>query len=265
MTRIADTPTDPAGPPGPEPECLPDWRTGPPDFVGIGAYRSGTTWLYEMIVAHPDVAIPPGRPKELHFFKSFWEGGFTPADVTRYHRYFPRPPGKLVGECTPRYMFDSWTPRMLAAAAPEARLLAILRDPVSRYVSHLARQLEPCRPGRAGRGPAVASIALARSLYMTQLRSVLLHFPREQLLLVQLERCILDPEAEVRRIYGFLGLDQSFVPPDLGQKVHAGGPIELSAELLEDVAQAVKADAAELARSFPEIELSLWPSLQRRS
>jgi hypothetical protein len=265
MTRIADTPTDPAEPPGPEPVCPPDWRTGPPDFVGIGAYRSGTTWLYEMIVAHPDVAVPPGRPKELHFFKSFWEGGFTPADVTRYHRYFPRPAGKLVGECTPRYMFDSWTPRMLAAAAPEARLLVILRDPVSRYVSHLARQLGPCQPGRAGRGPAVAGIAIARSLYMTQLRAVLLHFPREQLLVVQLERCMLDPEAELRRTYGFLGLDQSFVPPDPGQKVHAGGPIELEAEMLEDVAQMVRADAAELARSFPEIELSLWPSLQRRS
>ena len=73
----------------------------PPDFVGIGAYRSGTTWLYEMIVAHPDVAIPPGRPKELDFFEPFWEVGFTPAEVSRYHRYFPRPPGKLVGEWTP--------------------------------------------------------------------------------------------------------------------------------------------------------------------
>ena len=263
MTRITDSPTDPPGPPGPEPECPPDWRTGPPDFVGIGAYRSGTTWLYEMIAAHPDVAIPPGRPKELHFFESFWEGGFTPAEVARYHRYFPRPAGKLVGEWTPRYMFDSWTPRMLAVAAPEARLLVVLRDPVSRYVSHLARQLEPGGPGRAGRGPAVAGIALARGLYMTQLRAVLLHFPREQLLVVQLERCMLDPEAELRRTYRFLGLDQSFVPPGPGQKVHAGGPIELGAEMLEDVAQVVKADAAELARNFPEIDLSLWPSLQR--
>ena len=258
MTRIAGTPTDP---PGPEPECPPDWRTGPPDFVGIGSYRSGTTWLYEMIVAHPDVATPPGRPKELHFFKPFWEGGFTPAEVSRYHRYFPRPAGKLAGEWTPRYMFDSWTPRTLAAAAPEARLLVMLRDPVSRYVSHLARQLDE-GPGRAGRGPAVAGIALARSLYMTQLRGVLRHFPREQLLLVQLERSVLDPEAELRRTYGFLGLDHSFVPPEPGRKVHAGGPMELDADMLEDVAQVVKVDAAELARTFPEIDLSLWPSVR---
>jgi hypothetical protein len=81
---------------------------------------------------------------------------------------------------------------------------------------------------------------------------------------VQLERCELDPEAELRRTYEFLGLDGSFVPPDPGQKVHAGGPMELDAELLDDVAQAVRADAVDLARSFPEIDLSLWPSVQPR-
>ena len=76
---------------------------------------------------------------------------------------------------------------------------------------------------------------------------------------------MLDPEAELRLAYVFLGLDGSFVPPDPGQMVHAGGPIELGAELLEDVAQVVKSDAAELARNFPEIDLSLWPSLQRHN
>ena len=170
MTRIADSPTDPPGPPGPEPECPPDWRTGPPDFVGIGAYRSGTTWLYEMIAAHPDVAIPPGRPKELHFFESFWEGGFTPAEVARYHRYFPRPAGKLVGEWTPRYMFDSWTPRMLAVAAPEARLLVVLRDPV------VAICLAPRQAAGRGAGPRGARTgggrhrACARPLHDTVAR-----------------------------------------------------------------------------------------------
>ena len=109
----------------------------------------------------------------------------------------------------------------------------------------------------------MAAIALARGLYMTQLRGVLRHFPREQLLLVQLERCVLDPEAELRRTYEFLGLDGSFVPPEPGQKVHAGGPMELDADMLEDVAQVLKADAAELARTFPEIDLSLWPSVRK--
>jgi len=246
--------------PPPVPECPDGWEAGPPDFVGAGAHRSGTTWLYGMIVAHPGVAVPPDRHKEIHFFEAFWEGGFTDADVERYHRYFPRPPGKLVGEWTPRYMFDTWTPRMLAAAAPDARLLVLLRDPVARYVSHLGTHLSRGE-ARATRGPAVSAMALSRSLYDRQLHGLLRHFPRERLLVQQFERCMLEPEAELRRTYGFLGLEPDFVPDGLSLPVNVGGAIELEPQMLEDVAAAVTPDAVELARRFPEIDLSLWPGL----
>ena len=246
--------------PPPIPECPAGWQTGPPDFVGVGAHRSGTTWLYGMIVAHPGVAAPPDRHKEIHFFEAFWEGGFTDADVGRYHLYFPRPPGRIVGEWTPRYMVDTWTPRMLAAAAPAARLLVQLRDPVARYVSHLGTHLS--RGGaRAVRGPTVSSIALARSLYTTQLHGLLRHFPRERLLVTQFERCMREPEAELRRTYGFLGLDPDFLPDGISRPVNVGGAIELEPQLVEDVAAAVTPDAEELARRFPEIDLSLWPGV----
>ena len=250
--------------PVPEPECPPGWHTGPPNFVGVGAHRSGTTWWYQLIAAHPDVAVPPGRPKEIHFFQGFWEGGFTEADVARYHRYFPRPDGKLVGEWTPRYMFDTWTPRMLAVAAPDARLLVLLRDPVARYVSHLGTHLGK-GPERATRGAAVASIAFARGLYMAQLRAVLAHFPRERLLLLQFEQCMREPAAQLERTYEFLGLDPSFVPGEQEQRVNPGGTIELDDGLIEDVGRALAPDAAELARTFPEIDLSLWPGVDPRS
>jgi hypothetical protein len=245
----------------PVPECPPGWQTGPPDFVGVGAHRSGTTWMYQMLVAHPDVAVPPERQKEIHFFEVFWEGGFTEQEVARYHSYFPRPAGKLVGEWTPRYMVDTWAPRMLAAAAPGARLLVLLRDPVARYVSHLGTHLSR-GAARATRGPAVSSVALARSLYCPQPHGVLRHFPRDRLLVQQFERCMLEPEREVRRAYEFLGLDPRFVPADITRQVNTGGSIELEPAMLEDVAAVLRPDAEELARRFPEIDLSLWPAVQ---
>ena len=61
-----------------------------------------------------------------------------PADfVERYHRNFPRPAGGVTGEWTPRYMYDHWSLRLLRRAAPEARILVILRDPIERYRSAL--------------------------------------------------------------------------------------------------------------------------------
>jgi hypothetical protein len=149
---------------------------------------------------------------------------------------------------------------MLAAAAPQARLLVLLRDPVARYTSHLGTHLGK-GPARETRGPAVSSIALARSLYMAQLRAVLHHFPRERVQVQQFERCTSAPEDELRRTYEFLGLDASFRPAGLSERVNAGGTIDLPPELIEDLGRVLAPDAAELARVFPEIDLSLWPGV----
>src|SRR4051812_42703556 len=96
-------PTHRPAPPGPlaAPEPPPGWQTGPPDFVGLGAMRAGSTWWYDLITAHPGVVVVPGTRKELHFLDEFWHGGFDQAQIERYHRFFPRPEGALVGEWTP--------------------------------------------------------------------------------------------------------------------------------------------------------------------
>ena len=258
-------PPQPA-PPGklPVPQCPPGWETAPPDFVGVGAMRAGSTWWWELITAHPGVSVVPGTRKELHIFEEYWHSGFGPEDVARYHRFFPRPPGCLAGEWTPRYMYDVWTPRMLSQAAPDTKLLAILRDPLARYASHLGVHLN--RVGRPTAAGAVAAAdALARSLYEPQLRRVLRRFDREQLLVLQLERCQADPAGQLRRTYEFLGLDPSFVPGEQQQRVNPGGTIELDHALIEDVGRALAPDAAELAHTFPEIDLELWPGVASQS
>ncbi|HTY97786.1 MAG TPA: hypothetical protein VMB91_12145, partial [Solirubrobacteraceae bacterium] len=69
--------------PPPPPQTPAGWRTGPPDFVGVGFQRCGTTRWYNLITAHPEVARPVAM-KELHFFDRFYSGGFgesAPAPV----------------------------------------------------------------------------------------------------------------------------------------------------------------------------------------
>jgi len=123
-------------PPDP-PRCPEGWTTGPPHFIGVGVQRSGTTRWCNLISAHPEV-VQGLAPKELHYFDRFYAGGFTGADAAAYHRYFPRPAERHTGEWTPLYMSAPWIPPLLARAAPQARLLALLRDPVERFVSGLA-------------------------------------------------------------------------------------------------------------------------------
>jgi hypothetical protein len=205
----------------------------------------------------------PAERKELHFFDRFWSGGFEQRDAAEYARYFPRPEGRLAGEWTPRYMLDPWTPRLLRAAAPEAKLLVMLRDPIARYRSHLSITVSR-RGVDDPAGAATAEDALARGMYLTQLERVLHHFPREQLLVLQLERCAAEPQDELRRTFEFLGLERrDFVPAGVEQPVNVGAPpFELPAGLVEDLTVTFANEVRGLVKLFPQLDPEFWPSVR---
>ena len=84
-----------------------------PDFIGIGAMRSGTSWLRRNLNRHPDIWM--AEPKELHFFDRHFEEkkrGWLPAEheaKVRYGESFsPAPAGKTVRAFPPAYaMMDN--------------------------------------------------------------------------------------------------------------------------------------------------------------
>lgn len=247
------------------PECPPGWTTGPPDFVGIGAQRSGTSWWYRGIEAHPLIAAVPDQQKELHYFNRFWRGELPDDWVETYHSLFPRPPGALAGEWTPRYMQDFWTPMLIRRAAPAAKLIAILRDPVERFRSGVERTIRRSPNGRPIDLVHVSD-AVDRSRYAAQLRRVLDHFPREQLLVLQFERCVAEPLGELQRTWRFLGLEPL---DDLPEPMRERGGSREKPELPEawraELAARLADDLRELAELFPqEIELDRWQSARVR-
>ena len=106
-----------------------------PDFVIIGAQRSGTGRLYGLLTRHPDVER--ASVKEVHYFDrpdNFRRG------IEWYRRRFPaRRRGSqrhITGEATPSYLVDPPVPERIAEAVPEVRLIVLLRDPVARAYSH---------------------------------------------------------------------------------------------------------------------------------
>lgn len=246
-----------AGPP----PCPPGWTVGPPDFVGVGAQRSGTTWWYRLIVRHPDVVADRGD-KERHFFESFCNETPSAEELTTYDRLFPRPPHALRGEWTPRYMFDPWTPPLLARAAPRAKLLVLLRDPIERYRSGLALAVNQGRPVTE----TVHNLSLARGLYLQQLERLLRYFDRERLLVLQYERCARDTVAELRTTYAFLELNAIAPPRDvLAQRPNLSeAKPALTPELEQELRRTYVPEVAALVEHFPEIDLDLWPNFGDR-
>ena len=252
---------EPLSPPEPRP-CPPGWVTGPPDFVGVGAQRCGTTWWHRQIAVHPDVPFQQGlHHKEVHFFDRLEANGPLGSDqVEHYTRYFARPAeGGVTGEWTPRYMYDGWPLAQIAQAAPQARILVLLRDPVDRYASGYARENRLARErGEAGISPAMVEEQRVRGFYAGQVERVLATFPREQVLILQYERCRADYEPQLERTYAFLGLDPAFRPA--GRRNAPGEPRvrDTTPDERERLGRGYAADVARLAQIAPEIEPGLW-------
>jgi len=247
-------------PPLPEaPEAPAGWVSGPPDLVGVGTARSGTTWWDELIHAHPLVDRAPGIPKEVHFFDRFWDGSFRDADMDGYHAYFARRPGHIAGEWTPGYMVDFWVPALLRRAAPKARLLVLLRDPIERFRSGLT--LTENRLTLQWTPRAAANGGFQRGCYADQLERLWATFPREQVLVLQYERCVADTATELRRTFTFLGLDPSAVDEiDVDRRVNETRveKVPLSADQIRTLARAYGPENQRLATLLPDLDLSHW-------
>jgi hypothetical protein len=243
------------------PECPEGWRVGPPDFVGIGAQRSGTSWWYRGIEAHPGVVRIKGQRKELHYFNRFWDGE-VPTDFARtYASLFPRPPGTISGEWTPRYMHDYWSLPLLREAAPDARVLVILRDPVERYRSGAARMVRLAE--EAGRALRMIEItdALWRSFYHEQLKRLFELYPRDQALVLQFERCRTDPAGQMEATCRFLGLDPfDELPSQLVRERSPRDKPPLADRLRDELVARLSDDVRQLIDLCPEIDPSLWPN-----
>jgi hypothetical protein len=234
-------------------------QPGPPDYVGVGTARSGTSWWDSLINEHPRVFRLAGTPKEVHFFDRLWADGLRGRDIERYHALFARPAGTISGEWTPGYMLDAWTPALLRAAAPEARLLVLLRDPVERFRS--GRTLAENRFTVDSTARAAANAAFNRGLYADQLLRLWRAFPREQVLVLQYERCVADARAQLARTFDFLGLEPD-IPAGLdpARRVNeARGPkVELSPWQTEVLVHRYAQENERLAGLLPDLDLSLW-------
>lgn len=259
QARGRDAPWEPGFDHSPRP-CPPGLVWGPPDFVGIGAQRAGTTWWYDLICAHPGVYHHRPFHKERHFLSALGGAGTRDDRLADYAGWFPRPAGRLTGEWTPDYLFYHWVPPLLAQAAPSAKLLVLLRDPVERFRSGLAHQ---AANGSAHSAPG-AQEAFARGLYAAQLARWESCFPSTQLLVLLYEQCRADPVTNLASTYRFLGLPDDFVPAQIDAPHPTGTTPVLRSERVALLRRLYEPDLAALAGRYPQLDLSAWPSLAQQ-
>ena len=192
-----------------------------PDFLIIGAQKSGTTWLADQLSLHPSIFM---APDEIHFFdkaQNYCRG------LPWYTRHFEHArPGQIVGEKTPDYLWANGDGAeghlsdvhvKLYQAIPSARLIILLRNPVDRALSalsHLVRTRRIAPPldiddlllGKKHhriRGHGVIS----KGFYYRQLVAYARLFNRSQMMVLLFEEDIAKaPDEGLRRTCDFIGV-----------------------------------------------------------
>lgn len=205
-------------------------RRALPDFIVIGAMRSGTTSLHHLLVQHPSIAA--GIKKEIHFFDLEFLRGERWYRAHFSRRETLKRSGRLTGEASPYYLSHPLAPGRAAQVVPDARLIVVLRNPVDRAYSHYWHSVrlnaenlpfEAALEAEAGRlsgemerilaQPGYRSFAhqhqayFERSLYADELERWFRHFSREQVLILEREQFSRDVEKQIGRLFAFLGLE----------------------------------------------------------
>ena len=212
------------------------WR-GLPDFVIIGAQKSGTTSLYDFTMRHPSIA--PAAKKELHYFSiqyilgELWYRSNFPTNVSRRRHYKKTGQRLLSGEASPSYLFYPRVPKRMKGILPNAKLIVILRNPVDRAYSHYQHTLrqndeilpfekaielegERCVGEREHmlKDPSFVSNDYRRysylsvGIYADHLETWFKHYDRKQFLILATEDLREDPQRTLDQVFDFLG-----VPP----------------------------------------------------
>jgi hypothetical protein len=242
-----------------------------PDFLIIGAQKSGTSSLYVLLKEHPQVAMP--RIKEIHFFDYDYHRGpnyyrqhfstiFTKKLSSVLHGKY------ITGEASPSYIVNPDVPERVFNFKPDMRLIVILRDPVARAISQykhnirleredrsLGEAFENSGAGMLDRFPLLREDQLKyhynyleRGLYCAQLVKWLKFFKRDQILILDFNELERNPSAMMEKVYAFLGVRK--IPIDRFPQANKSITVKKELTVDMDLISYYRQDVAGLKEKF---------------
>ena len=187
-------------------------RTRKVDFVVAGAQKCGTSALHDYLETHPDLCM--GTRKEVHFFDDdrYFKG--LQGSEHKYHYFFkPTDARKLLGDCTPAYMYFRKAAARMHHYNPDMKIIMILRNPIERTFSHWNMQRARKRESRTfwdtiqcehndpdNLHPGKSEKFLwehryiRRSLYSEQIERIRSFFPKTQVIAVKTNELRYNPK-----------------------------------------------------------------------
>jgi hypothetical protein len=207
-----------------------------PNFLVIGAMKSGTTSLYHYLRHHPQVFMP--ETKEVNFFNPLrnWRRG-----IEWYEQHFQGAGDGVIaiGEASTSYTKFPWirdVPTRIAAVLGEIRLIYLVRDPIQRMQSHY---LFNVGTGHERRSIEEAfrkeSMYLNISRYALQIEQYTLCFPRDRLLVIESRDLREDRIATLRTVFRFLGVDEEWVPTTIDREFYRSADRKMKPSVVRQI------------------------------
>ena len=202
-----------------------------PDFFIIGAFKSGTTAMYEYLRAHPQIYMP--FHKEPHFFGDDLTRHYGRLSLAEYLALFrDARPGQRIGEASTWYLYSASAAREIAEFAPGAQIIVLLRNPLDvMYAQHSqlrfrsdetipdfasALAAEPARRRGEQLPPPPArpeTLFYRHSVcFAEQLERYFDAFSRDRVHVVLFDDLVADTPTAYRGVLQFLGVDPAFQP-----------------------------------------------------
>lgn len=178
-----------------------------PDFLIIGASRSGTSSLFSNLLKHPRTRGPNigGNGKEVHFFDKKINREY---DLKWYKNRFRDPSADCVFfESTPNYLFVPIVPKLVFDCMPYAKFIVMLRNPVNRAWSHFFHWRNKCG-WNTGILKQKGHDVVKKGIYWEQLERWFEYFDREQFLIIKSEEFYRSEKEVILRCFEFLGLEK---------------------------------------------------------
>ncbi len=187
-----------------------------PNFIGIGAQKCASTWLYRMLSSHPEAGV--SQEKEVDFFSYHYDHGYQ-----WYEKKFSDCGDRTsVGEVSPSYFSEPAVPGRVRQYIPDAKILVSFRDPVQRALSNHRHEVRVGHFAGADfsleAGLANNPMYIEQGRYATHLKRWLQHFPAEQILVILMDDIEKEPLVAARKMYTFLGIDPSHEPEELSER-----------------------------------------------
>lgn len=174
-----------------------------PNFIIIGAMKSGTTTLHHKLDMHPNIGM--SRAKEPNFFNQYYSRG------EEWYKGLFTGNFQLYGEASPNYTKAQTFPDTagnMHATVPDAKLIYIVRDPIERIYSHLHHNLyrDRLQPHEIDHVVLNNPEYIKTSSYYYQASQYLPYYSLDKMLFLSFEELKKDSNATMKRICEFLGV-----------------------------------------------------------